>query len=57
MPDSVDHMKPADPDAVRNALSYALRYEGRRRAHHTDRTMARMTAAQPLEHLTAAGLW
>lgn len=55
MSDPVHHLRPADPDAVLEALSYALRFEGRPRVHHADVFMSRVTAGRLLEHLKAAG--
>ena len=37
-------LRPADPAEVADALAYALRYDGRRRVHHADDAMARITA-------------
>jgi hypothetical protein len=37
------------------AASYALRYDGRRRVHHADDAMARITAQRLVEHLERAG--
>ena len=46
---------PADPADVADALAYALRYDGRRRVHHADDAMARITAERLIRHLERAG--
>jgi hypothetical protein len=43
MPDT-PHLRPATPDEIADALSFALRYQGRKRVHHADDMMARITA-------------
>ena len=45
----------ATPDELVDALSYALRYEGRRRVHHADEMAAQITAHRLVQHLEAAG--
>ena len=40
---------------IAEALSVALRYEGRKRVHHADEMMARITAERLVEHLTRSG--
>jgi len=37
------------------ALSFALRYDGRRRVHHADDLTARITADRLVQHLEALG--
>ena len=54
MPDT-PHLRPATPDEITNALSFALRYQGRKRVHHADDMMARITAERLIKHLTASG--
>ena len=51
MPDEPDHLRPATPDEIAETLSFALRYDGRRRVHHADSVMARITAERLVEHL------
>ena len=46
---------PADPADVADALAYALRYDGKRRVHHADGVMARITAERLIRHLERAG--
>jgi hypothetical protein len=36
-------------------LSFALRYQGRKRVHHADDMMARITAERLVQHLEASG--
>ena len=48
-------LRPADPADVADALAYALRYDGRRRVHHADDAMARITAERLIRHLVRAG--
>jgi len=40
---------------IAEALSFALRYEGRKRVHQADELMARITAERLVEHLTRSG--
>ncbi len=49
------HLRPATPDEIAEALSFALRYEGRKRVHHADDTMARITADRLVRHLERSG--
>jgi hypothetical protein len=48
-------LSPATPEEIRESLSFALRYEGRRRVHHADEVMARITAERLVEHLARSG--
>jgi hypothetical protein len=49
-------LRPADPADVANALAYALLlYDGKRRVHHADGAMARITAERLIRHLEQAG--
>jgi hypothetical protein len=54
MPDT-PHLRPATPDEIAETLSFALRYEGRRRVHHADDMMARITADRLVRHLERSG--
>jgi hypothetical protein len=54
MPDA-PHLRPATPDEIADALSFALRYQGRKRVHHADDAMARITADRLVQHLEASG--
>jgi hypothetical protein len=55
MPDEPHPLRPATPDEVAETLSFALLYDGRRRVHHADNTMARITAERLLRHLERSG--
>jgi hypothetical protein len=46
---------PRHTGRVANALSFALRYQGRKRVHHADDTVARITAERIVQHLEASG--
>lgn len=54
MPDA-SHLRPATLDEIADALSFALRYQGRKRVRHADDMMARITADRLIQHLTASG--
>ena len=54
MPD-VSSLRPATADEIADALSFALRYQGRKRVHHADDMMARITADRLVQHLEASG--
>ena len=47
-------LRPATPDEIADTLSFALRYQGRRRVHDADDTMARITAERLVRHLASA---
>ncbi len=48
-------LRPANPTEIADSLSFALRYDGRRRVHHADDAMARITAERLVEHLARCG--
>jgi hypothetical protein len=48
-------LRPASPDEIAEALSFALRYEGRKRVNHADTMMARITADRLVRHLERCG--
>ena len=50
-----DKLTPADPRDLAEALSFALRYHGRKRVHQADEYMAAITAERLVEHLDRAG--
>ena len=54
MPDDA-RLLPATPDEIADTLSFALRYEGRKRVHHADDVMARITAERLVRHLERSG--
>jgi hypothetical protein len=53
MPDA--SLRPATSDEIADALSFALQYQGRKRVHHADDMMARITAERLVRHLEASG--
>jgi hypothetical protein len=54
MPDAPS-LRPATADEIADALSFALRYQGRKRVRHADDMMARITAERLVQHLEASG--
>ncbi len=48
-------LQPATPEDIVDALSFALRFEGRRRVYHADDSMARITADRLVRHLEQPG--
>lgn len=54
MPDDA-HLHPATLEEIAETLSFALRYAGRKRVHHADDVMARVTAERLAEHLERSG--
>jgi hypothetical protein len=54
MPDTPT-LHPATRDELMQSLSFALRFNGRKRAHDADETMARITAERLVEHLERSG--
>ena len=54
MPDA-PNLRPASPDEIAQALSFALRYDGRKRVHQADDAMARITADRLVRHLERSG--
>jgi hypothetical protein len=48
-------LRPATADEIADALSFALRYQGRKRVHRADDAMARITAERLVQHLEASG--
>lgn len=53
MPD--DPPSPVDPETLRDALAFTLRYDGRRRVTTGDEFMARLTAERLVRHLELSG--
>jgi hypothetical protein len=45
----------ADSVELIDTLAYALRYDGKKRVHHADDVMARVTAEYLIRHLEQAG--
>ncbi len=54
MPDEA-RLHQATIEEITDTLSFALRYEGRKRVHHADDMMARITAERLVEHLQRSG--
>jgi hypothetical protein len=50
-----ERMTPASPDDLEQALAFALRFDGRKRVHHGDEFMAKLTAQRLVEHLQRSG--
>ena len=53
--DASKKLRPALASEVEQSLCFALRYAGRRRVHHVDEVMARITAERLVEHLQQSG--
>jgi len=49
------HLRPATSDEIADTFSFALRYEGRKRVHHVDDAMARITAGRLMRRLERGG--
>jgi hypothetical protein len=54
MTDAPD-LRPATSDEIAETLSFALRYQGKRRVYDADDAMARITAERLVRHLAASG--
>lgn len=48
-------LHPATPEEIAESLSFALRYDGRKRVFHADEAMARITAERLVRHLERSG--
>ncbi len=55
-PPPPDALRPATPEEVEDTLSFALRFDGRKRVHHADEIMARITAERLARHLERSGI-
>jgi hypothetical protein len=53
--DSTEHLTPATDGEALQALSYALKHDGKRAFRNADELMAQITAAHLLAHLERAG--
>ena len=53
--DDKRNLRPASPGEVEQSLSYALRYDGRRRVRQADDAMARIAAERLVQHLERSG--
>jgi hypothetical protein len=49
------NLRPASPEEIEQSLSFALRYDGRKRVRHADEAMARITAERLVNHLQKSG--
>ena len=54
MPDT-PNLRPATRDELTQSLSFALRFNGRKRVHDADETMAQITAERLVERLERSG--
>jgi hypothetical protein len=54
MPDT-PHLRPATADEIAQSLTFALRYDGRKRVHRADEIMAWITADRLVRHLQGSG--
>lgn len=48
-------LSPATVDDIEDAIAFALRFDGRKRAHTGDEFMARITAERLVAHLERCG--
>ncbi len=48
-------LRPATTDEIAETLAFGLRYEGRKRVHHADGIMARITAERLVRLLRVSG--
>ncbi len=48
-------LRPATPDEIDAALSFALQYDGRRRVYDAANAMAQITAERLVRHLQQSG--
>jgi hypothetical protein len=56
MPDQPD-LRPGTHDELTQSLSFALRFNGRKRTHDADEAMAQITAGRLVEHLERRDTW
>lgn len=54
MPENPE-LRPATGEEVEETLAFALRFDGRKRAHQGDEFMARITAERLVAHLARSG--
>ena len=55
MSDDKPELHPASAQEIQDSLCFALRFAGRKRVHHADETMARITAERLVQHLEQSG--
>ena len=53
--DDKPQLRAATANELQDSLSFALRYQGRKRVHQADDVMARITAEHLVRHLEASG--
>ena len=53
--DDKRNLRPASAEEIEQSLSFALRYDGRKRVRHADDAMARITAERLVAHLQRSG--
>ena len=53
--DEKRELLPATTAELQETLSFALRFEGRKRVHHADDVMANITAERLIRHLERSG--
>ena len=53
--DDKRELLPASASEIEETLCFALRFAGRRRVHHADEVMARITAERLVQHLERCG--
>ncbi len=53
--DDKRELRPASTEEIEQCLSFALRYDGRKRVRHADDAMARITAERLVQHLERSG--
>lgn len=49
------NLRPARQEKIEQSLSFALRYDGRKRVRHADEAMVRITAERLVSHLQKSG--
>jgi hypothetical protein len=55
MPDATPNLRPATPEEIAESLAFALQYEGRKRVHQADATVAQIAAQRLVRHLERSG--
>ena len=53
--DETPDLRPASAQEIEESLSFALRFDGRKRVRHADDVMARITAERLVQHLERSG--
>jgi hypothetical protein len=55
MPEDSNSLSPATREDVADALAFALRFQGRKRAHNAEELMSTIVAKRLVEHLERSG--